>query len=240
MDWLERTELLLGKEKLEELSNKHVLVVGLGGVGAYAAELIARSGVGKMTIVDGDIINESNRNRQLPALISTLGKSKAEVMGQRLKDINSNLQVKVIDSFMDEEGFKTLLSNSFDYVVDAIDTLAPKVALIKEAFENQIPIVSSMGAGGKFDPSMIEISDISKSKYCNLARMVRKRLYKYGIRKCIPVVYSSEKVAKEYVIKTEGERNKKTTVGTISYMPPIFGCFIASKVIRDLVDDKEQ
>ncbi|MCW3788948.1 tRNA threonylcarbamoyladenosine dehydratase [Plebeiibacterium sediminum] len=240
MDWLERTELLLGSEKLEDLSNKHVMVVGLGGVGAYAAELIARAGVGNMTIVDGDIINESNRNRQLPALISTLGKSKAEVMGQRLKDINSNLQVKVIDSFMDEEGFKTLLSNSFDYVVDAIDTLAPKVALIKEAFENQIPIVSSMGAGGKFDPSKIEICDISKSKYCNLARMVRKRLHKLGIRKGIPVVYSYEGVPREYIIKTEGERNKKTTVGTISYMPPIFGCFIASKVIRDLVGDLEQ
>ncbi len=239
MDWLERTELLLGKNKLEELSNKHVLVVGLGGVGAYAAELIARAGVGKMTIVDGDIINESNRNRQLPALISTLGKSKADVMGQRLKDINSDLKVNVIESFVDEEGFKTLMVNTFDYVVDAIDTLTPKVALIKEAFENQIPIVSSMGAGGKFDPSKVEICDISKSKYCNLARMVRKRLHKFGIRKGIPVVYSYEGVLKEYIIKTEGERNKKTTVGTISYMPPIFGCFIASKVIRDLVDDNK-
>ncbi len=237
MDWLERTELLLGRDKLVQLSEKHVLVVGLGGVGAYAAELIARAGVGRMTVIDGDTVNESNRNRQLPALISTYGKLKAEVMGERLKDINSDLQLTVICDFMDEERFGELMKNQFDYVVDAIDTLSPKVALIKEAVENNIPIVSSMGAGGKFDPSMVEIADISKSKYCNLARKVRKRLYQFGIRKGIPVVYSSEQVPKEFIIKTEGERNKKTTVGTISYMPPIFGCFVASKVIRDLVKD---
>ncbi len=237
MDWLERTELLLGRDKLVQLSEKHVLVVGLGGVGAYAAELIARAGVGRMTVIDGDTVNESNRNRQLPALISTYGKLKAEVMGERLKDINSDLQLTVISDFMDEERFGELMKNQFDYVVDAIDTLSPKVALIKEAVENNIPIVSSMGAGGKFDPSMVEIADISKSKYCNLARKVRKRLYQSGIRKGIPVVYSSEQVPKEFIIKTEGERNKKTTVGTISYMPPIFGCFVASKVIRDLVKE---
>ncbi len=237
MDWLERTELLLGREKLEQLSEKHVLVVGLGGVGAYAAELIARAGIGRMTIIDGDTVNDSNRNRQLPALISTHGQLKAEVMGERLKDINSKLQLTVINDFMDEERFSELVKNSYDYVVDAIDTLSPKVALIKNAIENNIPIVSSMGAGGKFDPSQVEIVDISKSKYCNLARQVRKRLYQFGIRKGIPVVYSREQVPKEYIIKTEGERNKKTTVGTISYMPPIFGCFVASKVIRDLVKE---
>ena len=237
MDWLERTELLLGRDKLVQLSEKHILVVGLGGVGAYAAELIARAGVGRMTVIDGDTVNDSNRNRQLPALISTYGKSKAEVMGERLRDINSDLQLTIINEFMDEECFSELMKNQFDYVVDAIDTLSPKVALIKEAVENNIPIVSSMGAGGKFDPSMVEIADISKSKYCNLARKVRKRLYQFGIRKGIPVVYSSEQVSKEFIIMTEGERNKKTTVGTISYMPPIFGCFVASKVIRDLVID---
>ncbi|MCW3806541.1 tRNA threonylcarbamoyladenosine dehydratase [Plebeiibacterium marinum] len=236
MDWLERTELLIGREKLEELKDKHVLVVGLGGVGAYAAELIARAGIGNMTIVDGDIINDSNRNRQLPALISSKGKPKAQIMGERLRDINDSLQLEVINDFIDEEGFASLMETGFDYVVDAIDTLSPKVALIRESVQNNIPIVSSMGAGGKFDPSLVEIADISKSKYCNLARKVRKRLYQFGIRKGIPVVYSSEQVPKEFIIKTEGERNKKTTVGTISYMPPIFGCFVASKVIRDLVE----
>ncbi|WP_066630358.1 tRNA threonylcarbamoyladenosine dehydratase [Labilibacter marinus] len=236
MNWLERTELLLGDEKVEALSNKNVLVVGLGGVGAYAAEMIARAGIGKMTIVDGDTVNASNRNRQLPALISTDGKEKAEVMEARLKDINAAIQLTVISDFIAEEDFAQLLDNDFDYVVDAIDTLAPKVALIKEAVHRKIPLISSMGAGGKMDPSTIEITDISKSKYCNLARMVRKRLYKEGIRKGVTVVYSYEEANKEAVIKTEGERNKKTTVGTISYMPAIFGCMVASRVIRDLAE----
>jgi len=234
MDWLERTVLLLGEDKINELKDKNVLVVGLGGVGSYAAELIARSGVGNMTIIDGDTVNASNINRQLPALTSTTGKLKANVVAERLLDINPNIKLKVISEFMDENSFKNLIGEGFDYVVDAIDTLSPKVALIKESVLAETPIISSMGAGGKFDPSKVQISDISKSKYCNLARKVRKRLYQEGIRKGIPVVFSSEEVPKEYIIKTQGERNKKTTVGTISYLPAIFGCFVASKVIRDL------
>ena len=234
MNWLERTELLVGKEKLKEFSAKNILVVGLGGVGAYAAEMIARAGIGKMTIIDGDTISESNRNRQLPALISTVGHHKAKVMEDRLKDISADIELTTISEFMDENSFGDLLDSGFDYVVDAIDTLSPKVALIRESVQRDIPIISSMGAGGKFDPSKIEIADISKSKYCNLARQVRKRLYQFNIRKGVPVVYSPEEVPREYIIKTEGERNKKTTVGTISYMPAIFGCYVASKVIRDL------
>ncbi len=234
MDWLERTELLLGKERLEELAHKNVLVVGLGGVGSYAAEQIVRAGIGRITIVDGDIVNNSNRNRQLPALCSTVGQLKAEVVKTRLLDINPKLQLTTIAEFIDEHAFGDLLERGFDYVLDAIDTLSPKVALIRESLTQQIPIISSMGAGGKFDPSKIEITDISNTKYCNLARMVRKRLYTYGIRNGIPVIYSSEMVPKEFVIKTEGERNKKTTVGTISFMPALFGCWAASKVIRDL------
>lgn len=234
MNWLERTSILLGEEKLIELASKKVIVVGLGGVGSYAAELIARSGVGNMTIIDGDRVNESNRNRQLPALCSTNGELKAQVVANRLKDINPNLNLNVISHFIDEDSFCEILNDKFDYVVDAIDTLSPKVALICEAIKCGTPIVSSMGAGGRFDPSKVQLTDISDTKYCGLARMVRKRLYKSGIRKGIPVVYSSEEVRKEYEIKTVGERNKKTTVGTISYLPAIFGCFVASKVIRDL------
>ncbi len=234
MEWLERTVLLLGENKTKELAEKNVLVVGLGGVGSYAAELIVRAGIGQMTIIDGDTVNKSNRNRQLPALSSTNGKLKAEVVADRLLDINPEIKLKVISQFMDEGSFARLMKENFDYVVDAIDTLSPKVALIIEAVKSDKPIISSMGAGGKFDPSKVVIADISKSKYCNLARQVRKRLYKEGIRKGIPVVYSSEEVPKEFIIKTEGERNKKTTVGTISYLPAIFGCFVASKVIRDL------
>ena len=234
MDWLERTELLLGKERLEELAHKNVLVVGLGGVGSYAAEQIVRAGIGRITIVDGDTVNNSNRNRQLPALCSTVGRLKAEVVRTRLLDINPDLQLTTKAEFIDEHAFGDLLNGGFDYVLDAIDTLSPKVALIRESLSQQIPIISSMGAGGKFDPSKIEITDISNTKYCNLARMVRKRLYIHGIRNGVPVIYSSEIVPKEFIIKTEGERNKKTTVGTISFMPALFGCWAASKVIRDL------
>lgn len=234
MDWLERTEILLGEELLHEMSKKHVLVVGLGGVGSYAAELIARAGVGKLTIVDGDTVNLSNINRQLPALTSTVAQPKAEVVAARLRDINPAIDLTVINSFIDEDSFESLVSDKFDFVVDAIDTLTPKVALIVAAYKAKIPIIASMGAGGKFDPAQIRVSDISKTEYCMLARSVRKRLYKQGIRKGIKVVYSTEEAPKEYVIKTEGERNKKSTLGTISYLPAMFGCYAASYVIRSL------
>ncbi len=234
MDWLERTGILLGQDGVKEMQNKNVLVVGLGGVGSYAAELIARAGVGKMTIIDGDKVNASNRNRQLPALISTDNCYKAEVVAARLLDINDALNLTVIADFMDESKFEELIQQGFDYVVDAIDTLAPKVALIKAAYDTKTPIISSMGAGGKFDPLQITIADISKSKYCNLARSVRKRLHKLNIKKGVKVVFSTEQVPKEYIIETQGERNKKTTVGTISYLPAIFGCFAAAVVIKEL------
>ncbi len=235
MEWLQRTVLLLGEDKTNELRDKNILVVGLGGVGSYAAELIARVGVQNMTIIDGDIVNDSNINRQLPALTSTRGKLKAEVVAERLKDINPSINLKVIPEFIDERRFEDLLTEKYDYVVDAIDTLSPKVSLIIKSFKKGYPVISSMGAGGKFDPSKVEIVDISKSKYCPLARKVRKRLHKEGIRAGISVVYSSEEIPKEFIIPIEGEKNKKSTVGTISYLPAIFGCFVASKVIRDLV-----
>lgn len=237
MNWCERTQLLLGEEKLARLNQAHVLVVGLGGVGAYAAEQIARAGVGRMTIVDGDVVQPSNRNRQLPALVSTQGLSKAKVVASRLMDVNPDLQLKVVDAFLRDEAIPELLSNRFDYVVDAIDTLSPKVFLIVNALERGYPLVSSMGAGGKLDPSKVEIGDISKSYNCNLARMIRKRLTKFGIKKGFDVVFSSELVPREYIIETEGEQNKKTTVGTISYLPAVFGCFLSSVVIRNLIKD---
>lgn len=234
MDWLERTEILLGQDMLQDLKHKHILIVGLGGVGSYAAELIARAGVGNFTIVDGDTVNASNINRQLPALTSTINMAKADVVAQRLLDINPELNLTVINSFIDEDSFEELVSKGFDFVVDAIDTLSPKVALIKSAVDTKTPIISAMGAGGKFDPAQIKIADISKSEYCMLARSVRKRLYKQGIRKGVKVVFSTEEAPKEYVIKTEGERNKKSTLGTISYLPAMFGCYAASYVIRIL------
>lgn len=235
-DWLSRTELLLGKEKLEHLRKAHVLVAGLGGVGAYAAEQLCRAGIGELTIVDGDIVELTNKNRQLPALDSTLGQPKAELMAARLRDINPEVKLHVINDFIrDDRMIEILEAAPYDYVVDAIDTLAPKIFLIYHSVQKGLPIVSSMGSGGKLDPSQIQVTDISKSYNCNLARMLRKRLHKLGLYKGVKVVFSSEFTAPEAIVLTEGQ-NKKSNVGTISYMPPLFGCFIASVVIRDLID----
>ncbi|WP_319266533.1 tRNA threonylcarbamoyladenosine dehydratase [uncultured Draconibacterium sp.] len=237
MHWLERTELLLGEEKLAKLKNANVLVVGLGGVGAYAAEQLCRAGIGKMTIVDGDVVEESNRNRQLPALISTKGLPKAEILAKRFVDINPDLELKVVNEFIrDERAIELLKSQPFDYVVDAIDTLSPKVFLVYHALQLKLRVISSMGAGGKMDPSKIELTDIKKSYNCKLAKMMRKRLSHLGVKKGIKVVFSPEDI-NEKAVRIEEGQNKKSTVGTISYMPPLFGCFIASAVIRDLLSE---
>ena len=233
-DWLSRTELCIGKEALEKLRASNVLIVGLGGVGSYAAEMICRAGVGKMTIVDGDIVHRSNRNRQLPALKSTEGKKKAHVMGGRLADINPDLDLKVIDEYIKDERMIDILQQGYDYVVDAIDTLSPKVFLIYHSLNLKYDVVSSMGAGGKFDPTVIRISDISLTTDCTLARILRKRLHRLGVREGFTAVYSPEVVDKNKVIETEGEQNKKSIVGTISYMPAAFGIACASVVIRSL------
>ncbi len=235
MEWLERTELLLGEKKLIKLKSAHVLVAGLGGVGSWCAEMLARAGIGEITLIDGDSVHPSNRNRQLPALLSTEGLPKTQVMVQRLRDINPEIVLHPLDKFHCGEDFGILLENPFDYVVDAIDSLSPKVFLLLTALQRNYPIISSMGAGGKINPEKIELTDISKSYHCNLARMVRKRLAKFNIRKGFDVVFSPEPVHKSAVIQTTGEQNKKTTVGTISYMPAIFGMMAASKVIRELV-----
>lgn len=235
MEWLERTELLFGKENLKKLNEAKILVVGLGGVGAYAAEQLCRAGIGNLTIVDGDIVEESNRNRQLLALKSTTGKSKVEIMAKRLRDINPNIKLTAINKYLEDEATINVLKNDeFDYVVDAIDTISPKVYLIYHARQLGLKIVSSMGAGGKTDPSKIQITDISKSYNCKLGRIVRKRLSRLGIKKGVKVVFSSEMV-KDSAVRIEESKHKKSTVGTISYMPPIFGCNVASVVINDLL-----
>lgn len=228
--------MLLGDEGLKKMKDAHILVVGLGGVGAYAAEMICRAGAGEMTIVDGDVVHPSNRNRQLAALVSTQGLPKAEVIGQRLMDINPELRLNIINEYIKDERMKEIVKFPFDYVVDAIDTLAPKVFLIYHSLQNNLKVVSSMGAGGKFDPTAIRIADISKSYNCTLARMLRKRLHKLGVHQGFKVVFSPEFHDKSKVCVVEGEENRKSTVGTISYFPPIFGCFAASVVIRDLTD----
>ena len=235
--WLERTELLLGEEKLTLLRNANVLVVGLGGVGAYAAEMIARAGVGKMTIADADTVSKSNINRQLIALHSTIGQEKSELMAQRLRDINPEIELQVINRFIKDDETDALLdSQPFDYVVDAIDTLSPKLALIKGALDRNIPLVSSMGAGAKTDPTKMEICDIAKTHHCPLAHMLRKRLHKIGVRKGFTAVFSPEPVREGAMILCE-EQNKKSNMGTISYIPAVFGIGCASVVIRGLIDE---
>ena len=236
-NWLERTELLLGEEKLEILKNANVLVVGVGGVGAYAAEMIVRSGVGRMTIADADKVSETNINRQLVALHSTVGREKCDILADRLKDINPELQLTVVNRFIKDDETDALLdSDKFDYVVDAIDTLSPKLALIKGALDRGIRIVSSMGAGAKTDPTLMEIKDIAKTHHCPLAHMLRKRLHKIGIKRGFWAVFSPEPVREGAMILCE-EQNKKSDVGTISYIPALFGIGCASVVIRDLIGE---
>jgi tRNA A37 threonylcarbamoyladenosine dehydratase len=226
--------MLLGAEGLEKLKSARVLVVGLGGVGAFAAEMICRAGVGSMTIVDGDKVNSSNRNRQLLALKSTHGKAKAELMGARLMDINPGLFLTIIDEYIKDDRMIEILDAGFDYVVDAIDTLSPKIFLIYHSLQRNYKLVSSMGSGGKYDPLKISVSDISETTDCTLARILRKRLHRLGIREGFTAVYSPETIDKSKVISTPGERNKASVVGTVSYMPAAFGIVCASVVIRDL------
>ncbi len=234
VEWLTRTELLLGNEKLEKLQSASVLVVGLGGVGAYAAEMICRAGVGSMTIVDGDTIHPSNRNRQLPALKSTEDLPKAEVMGQRLLDINPDIKLTVIQEYLKDEKMIEVLEKGYDYVVDAIDTLSPKIFLIYHSLQRKYRLVSSMGAGGKFDPTRVSVTDISQTTNCSLARILRKRLHRLGIRDGFTAVFSPELIDKGRIVPVEDEMNKASVVGTISYMPAAFGIACASVVIREL------
>ena len=236
-NWLERTSLLLGEEKLEILRHAHVLVVVLGGVGAYAAEMVARAGVGRMTIADADVVSVSNINRQLVALHSTVGRPKSEILADRLRDINPEIELTLVNEFVkDELTYELLDATHYDYAVDAIDTLSPKLAFIKGCLDRQIPLVSSMGAGAKTDPTKMEIADISKTHHCPLAHMLRKRLHKIGIRKGFRAVYSPEPMREGAMILCE-EQNKKSNVGTISYIPALFGIGCASVVIRDLIGE---
>lgn len=232
-DWKERTRILLGDDRLEKLRKSKVLVIGTGGVGAYAAEMICRAGVGRMTIVDPDEVAFSNINRQLPALHSTVGKLKVEVLASRLLDINPDLELEVLSEYIEGDGIPLLLDRGFDFIVDAIDTVAPKCDIIAEAVRRNIRIVSSMGAGAKCDITKIQYSNIWETYNCGLSKAVRNGLKKRGIRYKLPVVFSSE-VANPDAIVLVSERNKKSTTGTVSYMPATFGCYLANYVLKNL------
>ncbi len=234
--WLERTELLIKEAGVEKLNKAAVLVVGLGGVGSFAAEFLARAGVGKMTIVDGDTVDITNINRQLPALHSTVGKHKVDVVSERLMDINPNLELVKVNEFLNPERMAEILDGgNFDYILDCIDSVSPKVSLIIAARRRKIKIVSSMGAGGKSDPSKVIVRDISKTQHCHLAREVRKRLKKEKIDKGIRCIFSDEIQDEESLKMTDGSNYKRSFYGTISFLPAIFGLYAAAEVINHLL-----
>jgi tRNA A37 threonylcarbamoyladenosine dehydratase len=233
-DWLERTELLIQSGSLDKLISSKVLIVGLGGVGSYAAEFLVRAGIGSITIVDGDIVDSTNRNRQLPALSSTIGKSKAEILSQRFLDINPALKLEVIGHFLHPEDMDALVASGYDFVLDCIDSMTPKVHLIIACKRHKTKFISAMGAGGKLNPSKVQISDIYETNNCFFSQEVKRKLKKHGIRWGVKVVFSPEPVSKSALKLTDGTNFKKSFYGTISYMPALFGLYMAYYAIDRL------
>ncbi|MBO8428381.1 MAG: tRNA threonylcarbamoyladenosine dehydratase [Bacteroidetes bacterium] len=233
--WQQRTEILMGKEGVNALSEAKVAVIGLGGVGAYAAEMLCRAGVGSLILLDSDVVSLTNKNRQLLASDSTIGRSKCEVMSSRLKDINGAVMLTEINEYLEPDNVEQLIGKlQIDFLIDAIDTLSPKIALIKYCREKGIPLVSSMGAGAKYDATAVRLADISRSYNCPLAYILRKKLRKEGISKGFDVVFSEELPQKDAIIPVE-ERNKKSMTGTVSYLPAVFGCVCAQAAIEYLI-----
>ena len=233
--WQQRTEILMGKEGVNALSEAKVAVIGLGGVGAYAAEMLCRAGVGSLILLDSDVVSLTNKNRQLLASDSTIGRSKCEVMSSRLKDINGAVMLTEINEYLEPDNVEQLIGKlKIDFLIDAIDTLSPKIALIKYCREKGIPLVSSMGAGAKYDATAVRLADISRSYNCPLAYILRKKLRKEGISKGFDVVFSEELPQKDAIIPVE-ERNKKSMTGTVSYLPAVFGCVCAQAAIEYLI-----
>ncbi|CAM1334781.1 ThiF family adenylyltransferase [Tenacibaculum aestuariivivum] len=238
MSWLERTELLVKKKGIDKLQKAHILIVGLGGVGSFAAEFIARAGVGKMTIIDGDYFDKTNINRQLPALNSTIGKSKVSVVAQRIKDINPYIELTEIQEFLSPERAFEIVNPKYDYILDCIDSITPKINLIVAAKRKKVKLISAMGAGGKLDASKIVIKDISKTKNCKMARALKKRLKERKVDKGVMAVYSEEVQISESLQLTDGNNFKKSFYGTISYMPAAFGLQASSYVINKILTKK--
>ena len=250
--WQQRTEQLFGSDKMECLRRAHVLVVGIGGVGAYAAEMLCRAGVGEMTIVDADTVQPSNINRQLPATHATVGRLKTDVMHERLLAINPALRLHVQSRYLTEADIPSLLDIPYTFIVDAIDTVGPKCALIAEAVRRRIPIISSMGAGAKSDITKVQFARLGDTFHCGLSKAVRNKLrhvartqqdgsltYRLSDLMKTPVVFSSEQADPRTIIAVEGEPGKKSTTGTVSYMPAVFGCYLADYVIRKIVFSQE-
>jgi len=237
--WQERAELLFKEEGIQALKKANVLIVGLGGVGSFAAEFIVRAGVGNVTIVDGDVVDITNINRQLPALHSTVGESKADIVGDRLMDINPDLNLTRIKEFLSPERAYEIVTNDFDYVLDCIDSITPKLNLIVAAKKKGVKVISNMGAGGKMIASKVVVKDISKTDVCPLAKVVRKRLRKLGVKSGVKAVFSLEKPDESSLKMTDGTNFKKSFFGTNSWMPGLFGLHSAETVIRYLLENKK-
>ena len=232
MEELKRTEMLFGKEKVDKLLTKRVIVFGIGGVGGYTCEALARTGIGTIDLVDNDTVALSNINRQIIALQSTVGKYKTEVMRDRIKDINPKIQVNLFTEFYTKEMIEKFDFTGYDYIVDAIDTVSSKIALVEKADKLGIPIISAMGAGNKKDPCAFKVSDIYKTSVCPLARVMRQKLKEKGI-KHLKVVYSEEKPSSA---ETEKE-NGRLTPASCAFVPSVAGLILASEVIKDLMPD---
>ncbi len=232
----ERTRILIGEAGVARLRSSHVLIAGLGGVGAYAAEALARAGVGALTLADHDRVSASNLNRQLLALGSTLGRPKAEVMAERIADINPSCHLTLIEDFLAVDGMEALLSSGFDQIIDAIDSLNSKLALIETALRLNLPIVSSMGAGGRLDPTRVQVGDLMDTEVCPLAREVRRRLRRRGIGRGLLVVWSGEPPLPPLPPEASERGRPRAVNGSISYLPSIFGLMLAGVVARRLLD----
>lgn len=234
--FFERTAILINDEGIEKLTNARILIAGLGGVGSYAVEALARSGIGYIKMIDHDVVSGSNMNRQLVALNSTIGKRKADVMAERVKDINPNCIVEICDDFIKVEDMDALFIEPYDYVIDAIDSLVCKVAYLRSAHEKGYKVISSMGAGGKLDPTQIKVADLYKTSVCKLAFKIRNRLRRQGVPKGIKAVYSTEKPLPPLPPEpVPGNSRPRAVNGTISYLPALFGLTIAGEVIKDLI-----
>ena len=233
----ERTCILVKEAGIEKLASQHVFLAGLGGVGSYCAEALARGGIGRLTLLDHDVVAASNINRQLPALISTVGRSKAELMAERISDINPQCRVTISRAFLTAENVNEIVPADADYVIDAIDSLNCKVALVAESFHRGLKVASSMGAGNKLDPSRIRLADISETRICPLASQMRKRLRKRGVESGVIAVYTDEPPRPPLPPEPVSGRGRPRAVnGTISYMPPLFGFMLAGAVIKALLE----
>ncbi len=228
-----RTEMLIGSAALEKLQNSKAAVFGIGGVGGFAAEALARAGIGHFELIDNDVVSITNLNRQIIALHSTIGRPKTEVMAERIKDINPEADVSVRNCFFLPENADEFDFSSYDYVVDAVDTVTAKLAIISQAKKAGVPVISSMGTGNKLSPAMLEVSDISKTSVCPLAKVMRYELKKRGI-KDVKVVYSKEiPIKPRFEASDSGER--RAVPGSVSFVPSAAGLIIASEVIKDLI-----